>query len=259
MAEDTKPLERFSVHVATPAYDGKVDEGFASSMLMAGQIATTNFVEVSCSIMGNGAFIELARNVLVHRFLEMEDHKHFTHFMFIDADLKFEPRSLAGLVRANWPVCCGVYRKRQEKEEYPVRWIPEPGSEDRLWMTDEWLHCDRVATGFLCIRRDVLEEMTRRAIAGEFPYDKRPGVVHLHSEGDIPWLFHTKIDDEGRFEGEDFCWCDDYMALHEAGVWDTPIMAWPDFDFTHGGYECNYYKYLEKKVAEGKAVKKLGK
>ena len=252
MDEDTKPLERFSVHVATPAYDGKVDEGYASSMLMAGQIATTNFVEVSAAIMGNGAFIELARNILVKKFLEDESMDHFTHFMFIDADIKFEPRALAGLVRANWPVSAGAYRRRQEPEDYPIRWIPQPGSTDKLWMTDnEWLHCDRVATGFLCIRRDVLETMTQNCI-------DRGDVVKIHEQGDVPWLFYTKIDEEQRFEGEDFCWCDEYMKLVDEGVFDTPIMVWPDFDFNHGGYECNYYKYLEQKVGERKKTRKKG-
>lgn len=240
------------VHVATPAYDGKVDADFASSLLMAGQLATTNMIEVSSAILGNGAFIEIARNVLVKAFLESERLKDFTHFMFIDADLQFEPRAMAGLVRSGLPVTCGAYRRRQEPESFPIKWTPMEGSEDRLWMNGGWLRCERVPTGFLCIERHVLEKMTERAI-------EEGRVVDLPEEGKVPWLFYTKIDDEGRFTGEDYCWSDDYMKMFEEGVFDEPIWCWPDFDFTHGGYECNYQHFLAEQVEKSGGKRKIGK
>jgi hypothetical protein len=267
--DKTNTTEICRVHVATPAYDGKVDADYASSMLMAGQLCSLNMVEVSTAILGNGAFIEIARNVLVKEFLEAEELKNFTHFMFIDADLKFEPRAISGLVRSGLPVSAGAYRRRQEVESFPIRWTPmpkrSPKEPSRLWLNNGgWLRTDRVPTGFLCIERGVLEEMTRRAIAGEFPYDKEnksseyQGVVDLPDKGRTPWLFYTKIDDQGRFTGEDFCWCDDYMALYNAGVFPEPIWVWPDFDFVHGGYDCNYQHYLAREVGKYKPKRRLG-
>ena len=244
--------EVLRVHVATPAYDGKVDADFSSSMLMAGQLCTLNGVEVSTAILGNGAFIEIARNVLVKEFLEAEELKNFTHFMFVDADLGFEPRAITGLVRSGLPVTCGMYQRRQETVSYPIRWTPMPKTSnkqpDRLWMRDKWLRADRVPTGFLCIAREVLEVMTERA-----------PIVNLPDKGPTPWLFYTKIDEDNRFVGEDFCWCDDYMKLYEEGIFDEPIWVWPDFDFTHGGYECNYQHYLKEQVDAYKPKRKLGR
>ena len=242
------------VHVATPAYDGKVDCDYASSMLMAGQVCTTNLIEVSAAVLGNGAFIEIARNVLVHEFLQSEQLKHFTHFMFIDSDLWFEPRAITGLVRSGLPVSCGVYRRRQKLENYPVRWTPMPNQDDgekRLWMNGGWVRADRVPTGFLCIKREVLEEMTRRAVEAGRIWD-------LPDKGKVPVLFYTKEDENKRFVGEDFSWCDDYMALYEEGVFDQPIWVWPDFDFVHGGYECNWQHWLAKNVDGGKQRRRLG-
>lgn len=256
------------VHVATPAYDGKVDADFASSMLMAGQLCSLNMVEVSTAILSNGAFIEIARNVLVKEFLQAEELKGFTHFMFVDGDLGFEPRAISGLVRSGLPVTCGAYQRRNEKVSYPVRWTPMPKKKDkhpdRLWLNDGgWLRADRVPTGFLCISRHVLEEMSRRAVAGEFPYDRKnadyKGVVDLPDKGPTPWLFYTKIDDHGRFTGEDFCWCDDYMDLYNEGVFDEPIWVWPDFDFVHGGYACNYQHYLAEEVKKYKPKRRFGR
>ena len=244
------------VHVATPAYDGKVDSEFASSMLMAGQLCTLNSVECSAAIIGNGAFIEIARNVLVKEFLESEEMKRFTHFMFVDADLQFEPRAITGLVRSGLPVTAGAYRRRQDELSYPVRWTPlpkkTPADPSRLWMNGGWLRCDRVPTGFLCIERSVLELMTERAIANG-------KVINLPDKGPTPWLFYTKIDEHNRFVGEDFCWCDDYMELYEEGLVDEPIWVWTDFDFVHGGYPCNYHNYLVDKVASFKPKRRMGR
>ena len=240
------------VHVATPAYDGKVDTDYAANMLMAGQLCSLNMIEVSSSVIGNGAFIEMARNIMVKQFLEAEDLKEFTHFMFIDSDLKFEGRGVVGLVRSGLPVTAGSYRRRQEPEDYPVKWTPLPGSTDKLWMNGGWLRCERVPTGFLCIQREVLEVMSEKALE-----EDRWALLDQH--GKVPWLFYTKFDEEHRFVGEDFAWCDDYMRYYEEGVFSEPIWVWPDFDFTHGGFECNYLQYLSRKAEESGNQRRKGK
>lgn len=240
--EKVNKTDVLRVHVATPAYDGKVDCDFASSMMMAGQVCSLKMVECSASVLGNGAFIEIARNVLVKEFLESEHLKEFTHFAFIDADLRFESRALAGLVRSGLPVTSGAYRKRQDNEEYPIRWVPMPKDDerepDRLWMNGGWLMADRVATGFLVIERSVLEIMTEKAIEEGRVWD-------LPQQGPTPALFYTKVED-GRFIGEDIAWSDDYTRYHKEGIFPEPIWVWPDFDFVHGGYECNYLEWLNK-------------
>ena len=250
--------KRLAVHVATPAYDGKVDADFASSMLMAGQLCTTQLIECSSAVIGNGAFIEIARNVLVKQFLQSEETKHFTHFMFVDSDLWFEPRGIPGLVRSGLPVTSGAYRRRQDEESYPIRWTPLPKEDerepDRLWMNGGWVRCDRVATGFLCIEREVLEKMTELAIEEGRVWD-------LPDQGPTPALFYTKIED-GKFVGEDICWCDDYMRYFEQGIFDEPIWVWPDFDFIHGGYKCNWQHWLAEHTnrdAQGNKKRRLGR
>ena len=232
------------VHCATPAYDGKVDAQFAVSMMMAGQICSLQLIECSAAVLGNGAFIEIARNVLVKEFLQAERLKNFTHFCFIDADLQFESRALAGLVRSGLPVSAGAYRRRDDEESYPIRWVPMPKEDerepDRLWMNGGWVKCNRVPTGFLCIERGVLERMTELAIEEGRVWD-------LPDQGPTPALFYTKVED-GRFVGEDICWSDDYTRYHEAGLegFEEPIWVWADFDFVHGGYHCNWLDFLNK-------------
>lgn len=216
-------------YVATPAYDGKVDADFSQSLAEAAFCSPLYGVKLTAGVMGNGAFIELARNIFVKMFIE--DFPDATHLFFIDSDLKFPPNAFIGLLRSGLPICAGVYRRRQEPEDYPARWTEH--KDGGLWVEDGWLMCDRVPTGFLCISREVILEM-----AAEAPELKIHG-----QDGPVPQLFYTKTDDKGRFIGEDYSFCDDYMKKY-----GKPIPVWPDIDFIHGGYKGNFLTYLEKRI-----------
>lgn len=217
-------------YVATPAYDGRVYTDYALSLAQSMQAAALMGVNVTAAVMGNGAFIDLARNNFVRIFLEETD---CTHLFFIDADLKWEPRAFLGLLQSGHKVSAGAYRRRQEPEDYPLRW--KEHKDGGLWVEDDWVMCDRVATGFLCIERSVVEEMAARA----------PKQV-LKDVPSAPRLFYTQHLEDGRFMGEDYAWCDDYMRQY-----DEPIRVWPDFDMVHAGYKCNFYNWLQARIEEG--------
>lgn len=227
-------FQKANIHafVATPAYDGKVECNYSQSLAEAAFCCPLYGVRLTASVMGNGAFIELARNIFVKRFLE--DVTDATHLFFIDADLKFPPNAFIGLLQANLPICAAAYRRRQDPEDYPLVFADEP-EKGGLWLIDDWLQCKRVATGFLCIRRDVLEEMAAAAPQINIPDQKGP----------VPWVFHTKFDEKERFVGEDYAFCDNYVARY-----GKMIPVWPNFTFVHGGFEGNLSEYLERKFGE---------
>lgn len=224
-------------YVATPAYNGKVDTDFAMSLAETCQMATMHGIRVTAAVMGNGAFIDLARCTFAAMFLKTD----CTHLFFIDADLRWEPRAFVGLVTSGRPIVAGAYRKREEPESYPVRYLEKDGGIQPV--DGGWIECDRVATGFLCIRRDVIEEMAKDSIwikqAGEF-------------FNEVPRLFYTTIVDDNQFMGEDFAFCEDYTKKY-----GKPIHVWPDLDFTHGGYDCNFHKFLNARAETVRAEQAL--
>lgn len=230
------------VFVATPAYDGKVDTDFAVALGETMQQAAVVGIETVAAVMGNGAFIELARNTFVQQFLKTD----CTHLFFIDADLRWEPRAYIGLIASGYPVCAGAYRRRQEPESYPVHYIEDENNAVQV-VNGGWIPCDRVPTGFLCIRRDVIEEMVKHC-----------DWWSVHGQDPVPKLFYTREDvmSEGwgpggdlcSFTGEDYAFCDDYTK--QSG---EAIYVWPDFDFTHGGYECNWHEYINSVVEREEA------
>ena len=227
--------EKWHPFIATPAYDGKTDVDYALSMTEAAFCSPLYSVQITASCVGNGAFIDLARNQFVKKFLEDEECKDCTHLFFIDSDLKFPANAFIGLVRSGLPICAGVYRRRQETEDYPVKYAEH--KDGGLWVEDDWVMCERVPTGFLCIRRDVIEEM-----AQECQWIKVQGEKEMT---DVPRLFYTDILEDGRFIGEDFAFCEDYRRKY-----GKPIPVWPNIDFVHGGYKGNFAEFLERKIGE---------
>jgi hypothetical protein len=258
--KDAKPIH---VYICTPAYSGLVDSDYAQSLAETAFCCPMYNIQITAGIIGNVGFIELARNMFVKKFLE--EQKDCTHLFFIDGDLQFESRAFVGLVRSGLPICAGLYRRRQAKEDYPLKATenPEGGG---LWFVDDWLQCDRVPTGFLCISRQVLEEMAADA----------PCMEVADQKGGVPWLFDLKKEDvksdrpiaktygeaqkmidngadpSGVFRliGEDYTFCDKYVEKY-----GKPIPVWSNFVFTHHGFKGNFWDYLNKQKDEGELVK----
>jgi len=140
---------------------------------------------------------------------------------------------------------------------------PEGGC---LWFIDDWLQCERVPTGFLCISRQVLEEMAAEA----------PVLEVADQPGGVPWLFDLKKevvtsqtkpvaqtysearqllkdgkDPAGAFRliGEDYTFCDKYVAKY-----GKHIPVWSNFTFKHHGFKGNFWEYLSAKQAAGELV-----
>lgn len=225
--------DRWDVLVCTPAYDGKVDSAFSQSLAEAAFCSPLYQIKMNASVMSNGAFIDLARNTFVKIFLK--DFPEATHLFFIDSDLKFTPNAFVGLIRSGLPICAGVYRRRQEPENYPVKFAEKDGG---MIVQDDWIMAERVPTGFLCISRKVIEEMAAEA----------EQIVTDNPWSPLPKLFYTKMED-GRYIGEDFSFCDDYVKKY-----GEYIPVWPNIDFVHGGFEGNLSDFIEKQIEDNKGV-----
>lgn len=214
------------VYIATPAYDGKVQVDYAMSLAETCQLATAMGIRITVCIMRNNIFIDHARNHFVRLFLETDA----SHLFFIDSDLKFEPRAVLSLIKADFDICAGVYPKRQDPEEYPARYAINPAT-DGIWVENGWVLCSHVPTGFLCIKRKIIEEMY--AEAEEY---------RCANEEPVRRLFYTFINENKSLVGEDFAFCLDYGKKYQKAI---PV--WPDFDFTHGErWVGNFHQYLNK-------------
>lgn len=245
-------IARWEPMVCTPCYDGKVDMEFAQALANSSYCCPAYQVHLTVSHMKGGAFIDLTRNIFAAMFLNDEKYASCTHLFFIDSDLTWSENAFVGLVRASdLPICAGVYPKRQKDEEYPIKFAEHP-TEGGLWVEEEddglqWIMAERVPAGFLCVRRDVIEEMAADA-----------DILDIHGQPwPVPDLFSTRLIDTGearwpgalKYVGEDYAFCDRYREKY-----GKAIHVWPDIDFVHGGHEGNLLEYLHRKI-EGEEMK----
>lgn len=224
-----------SVHIATPAYDARVESGYTQSLIIAAQECLKHGIEASSSIPSNGAFIDIMRCILVKQFLEETD---CTHLMWVDSDLKFDADAIAGLVMSDMPVAAGIYRQREADLRYVVK-LPN----DLLHVRDGWIEMERCPGGFMCIERSVLEKMADEVLP-----------VDCGKHGKIPMIYRRDLVPKNGVlypVGEDIFFCDLYTRMYKEGKFSEPIWAYPDINFVHAGYECNFHNYLSELYASG--------
>lgn len=95
--------------IATPMYGGMCTGYYTQAILQLQGICQQNRIDMAASFMFNESLITRARNALTFNFLR----SGFTHLMFIDADIKFNPSDVVSMLLADKEVICGIYPKKE--------------------------------------------------------------------------------------------------------------------------------------------------
>jgi hypothetical protein len=116
-------LRKNKLFVATPMYGGMNHGLYMKSCLDLQTIMIRYGIETKFSFLFNESLITRARNYLVDEFLRTD----FTHMMFIDSDIHFDPNDIIALMALDKDVMMikrGVFDKM--KEAYPfIRYKPD--------------------------------------------------------------------------------------------------------------------------------------
>ena len=99
-----------NLFVATPMYGGMCTGYYTQSLITLGHTLQQNGMNMGYSAMFNESLIQRGRNSLAHHFMQ---RKEFTHLLFIDADIKFNPADVVPMVQANVDIICGIYPKKE--------------------------------------------------------------------------------------------------------------------------------------------------
>ena len=95
--------------IASPMYGGLCYGYYAQSLMTLQNTLRDNKIDVAMSFLFNESLIQRARNALAHGFLKTD----FTHLMFIDADIHFNPQDVLPMILADKPIICGIYPKKE--------------------------------------------------------------------------------------------------------------------------------------------------
>jgi len=121
------------------------------------------------------------------------DDDQWTHVMWIDADLRFKPEYIHSMILDDKDIVGGFYPKKGLPIDFASS--PEPGGEE----TEFLFETIYVATGFMLIKREVIEHM--------YEHFKEELMFRYQGADDYVDLFAPIIDESGLYLSEDYAFC----------------------------------------------------
>ncbi len=205
-----KPASGQKDFLAVAAYEG-FSAGFGHALYHTAKAMTEAGIESELAIYSGNCHVDDSRNRLVRDFLNSD----CTDLVFLDADVRWPEKNMLDLVRYDRDVVAGIYPKKHSDDVYPVLL-----QEGEIWSDlDGLIEVDGVPTGFLRIKRHVLERMSLWA---EHYSAKNDGA------GSIPCIFERETSDGIRWGG-DYNFCRKWRAL------GGKIYIAPEMRFEHSG------------------------
>ena len=212
-------LRKAKIFIATPMYGGFNHGMYMKSCLDLQGMCQQYGIETKFSFLFNESLITRARNYLVDEFLRSEQ---FTHLLFIDSDIHFNPQDILTLIALDKDIIGAPYPKksinwnnvnkaaRRAFEENPVMdpgelagvtgdyvFNPVPGTTS--FRVTEPLEVMEIGTGFMMVKRHVFDKF--RAAYPKFNY--RPdhiGQANFDGSRYIHAYFDTVIDNGYTFD-----------------------------------------------------------
>jgi hypothetical protein len=123
-----------------------------------------------------------------------------SHLFWWDADIEAKPEDVAALWNLQADIACGVYAMKKRDAQWFAAWKDGALVKD-LDQFNGPVEVDYAGTGFLLIRREVIEKLAASAPTWE------------GANGPVPALFMTPIHN-GCLESEDYHFC---RIAREAG------------------------------------------
>ncbi len=223
-------LRQKHIFIATPCYGGQLGEPYFRSMMRLAILFNKYNIQYTISTLANESLVTRGRNTLTSFFME---NQQATHLFFIDADIEFNPEDILRMVAYDKPIVVGAYPKKainwnsiigaarnpdlNETEEtieghssnYVVNFDfvsdKEGNKTPQVQIEDNLVKLKDAGTGFMCIRKDVIQQM----------FDKHPEYKYVNDinvdqkfEPFMYALFDTMIDPESRrYLSEDYMFC----------------------------------------------------
>jgi hypothetical protein len=222
--------DQINLVIATPCFGGQVSSIYASSIFtMQRALRSMSNVALTVQMRDGDALITRARANLVTLFL---DDPSATHLLFVDADIGFAPDQVFRLIESGADVVAGVYpikkvnwdkAKRALEAGRPnlagasLDYVLDIDDPERVVVVNGFTRIRYAGTGFLMIRRHVLEKMCRHYASLQFfrehSHDALAGSPNRFA------LFECMIDPAtGTYLSEDFAFCKRWTDL-DGEIW----------------------------------------
>lgn len=236
--------QKVKLIIGTPCYGGMVTEGYMQSMFALVSESMSRGLPLMLVTLSNESLITRGRNEIVNTFLKSDA----THLMFIDADISFKPNDVFNMLQANVDVVAGSYPLKTVNWEglqkavkdgksgiedlhkaafHTVINVAKPskekvGTSETVQVSNGITEVYDVGTGFMLMKRSVLEEMVKSYPETRYYYDR--DLTLPLAERERYALFDTMIDDDGRYLSEDYTFCRRWQKLGGKVHLDVRVM-----------------------------------
>ena len=202
MSEQKKHVKLF---IATPAFGHQVTTNYANSLL---KFVSTSHPKLAVSsavhLQSGMALVTQARNNCVSYFL----NSGCTHFLFIDADIGFEPDAIYRLIEKDVPLCLTPYPVKGYGANNQLQFIVHfPDKDNVRIQKDGFAEITAGPTGFMMIKREVFEKLAEKYPERKTVNKQLVGNKVETMEKGWYTFFETAQDPENGYLGEDIAFC----------------------------------------------------
>lgn len=189
------------LHIGIPCYGGMMSEPTVTSLLRFILLAQQVGLNWSLDTMVNESLVTRARNNLMAK---MMSNAAATHFMFIDADIRFEPDAPLKMMACDKDVIGGLYPKKALPVNYVINLQPQTKVQGDIFTVDT------MGTGFLMFKRHVYEKLIVAHPETKYVDDVGLG---KQFEPMMYSIFDCEIDERGHYLSEDWLFCRRWAKL----------------------------------------------
>lgn len=244
---NVEELRQHKIFIASPHYGGQCAGLYMKACLDLQTMCMQYGIQTKFSFLFNESLITRARNYLVDEFLRSTD---FTHLLFIDSDILFNPQDILALLALDKDIIGGPYPKKSinwknvfkgaqrvlsdpnfdeskfnpgELEGLIGEYVFNPVPGIKRFNVTEPLEVMEIGTGYMLIKRRVFDKFKE-----EYPHlNYKPdhlGQANFDGTRYIHAYFDTVIDpDSHRYLSEDYMFCQ-YARAIGFQVWLCPWM-----------------------------------
>jgi hypothetical protein len=221
---------------ALPCYDMQMTEPFFMSFVKTAMGFKDIGLKFSVSTLSD-SLISRARNQLVAKFMA---NPEFTHLIFIDVDLGFNPDDILKMLWHDKEIVTGAYPikdinwdkvsraankgvKPENLLDHSTRFVVNPVrfSDDKITLDKGAISVHDAGTGFMLIKRSAFEKMFEHY--PELKYSDDTGLLNEEERKHSYALFNSYVDEDERFLSEDYGFCR-YWQKMGGEIWTDPTI-----------------------------------
>jgi hypothetical protein len=236
---NVEKLKKHKLFIATPMYGGMNHGMYLKSCLDLQGLCSQYGIETRFSFIFNESLITRARNYLVDEFLR----SGFSHLLFIDSDIHFDPRDVIALLALDKDVIGAPYPKKSIKWTSVVEAVKRnpnisPSEVEKVtgdyvfnavagtgqFNVGEPLEVMEIGTGFMMVKREVFPKFEKAYPELKYKPD-HVGQANFDGTRYIHAYFDTVIDHgvSDRYLSEDYMFCQWWRKIG-GKIWLCPWM-----------------------------------